>query len=371
LSPNEITVHEAATEDDPVNIVDLGDWQDRGITWVYNPEDNTLAIAPWNRLHASVIREVWDGQQMEDRQYEWLIAGTWSDPSNPAMLSVVYGQKFYDRPKAVQALENYVAETLGHPKTSAASDHVIIVDTEEKKHHGMGWPFLYDEQNDLLYFGNSEAFHSDLIESMGPELMNDIWLRYYQENKRDGVYIDEMKSSILGGRYDPQNTFEPFYFYDFTPQEVKERVKDLVSYAIGMVPPIDHESSVKTATKIENIDTTEEFKDDDVYGDRPSNRIPFIYVSTRDTIYIGSLNSHHVHVIYSVFDSNNPEDEQEMYEIEDDPGNLGVILPQQKEIRYWGEPQDNVIAAMQQQFPDYPQKIYDDPHDMRVLGSIV
>lgn len=129
-----------------------------------------------------------------------------------------------------------------------------------------------------------------------------------------------------------------------------------------MVPPINYES--KVATAIVEIDTQAEQKDDDVYGDMPSHRVPFIYVDTRDTIYIGSKDSHHVHVIYSIFDSNIPEEEQEMYNIEDDPGNMGVILDR-GEILYWGEPKDQVIRAMQERFPDYPQKVYDWPGDLR------
>lgn len=53
----------------------------------------------------------------------------------------------------------------------------------------------------------------DLIRSMGEERMKDLWLRYYQEDPQSG-YDEEIPASVVGGRYDPQNTFDPYTLYD-------------------------------------------------------------------------------------------------------------------------------------------------------------
>lgn len=77
------------------------------------------------------------------------------------------------------------------------------------------------------------------------------------------------------------------------------------------------------------------------------------------------MDSHHLHLIEAVYS----EDEEEMYEIEDEPGNLGVILP--NKILYWGEPQDQVVRAMQEKYPNYEQNIHWDEfkEDLRYSSS--
>lgn len=137
---------------------------------------------------------------------------------------------------AMEALKNYVQPRL---VTAGDLNNIEIVDTSNERHHGSGWPFLYDEKYDKLYIGNTQAFHSSLIESMGQEKMNDIWLRYYQEDKDSGEYDEEQPASVLGGRYDPENTYEPYMFYDFDTargQADKWRIKELIDQAMNYIP---------------------------------------------------------------------------------------------------------------------------------------
>ena len=118
---------------DPINVVDLG-WNNNNLVWVYNPHDNKLAIANWNRMHASIIQEVWGGEELEDRDYGDLIAGTWPVVDR-GLPTVVYGNP--DSPeavRAVKALRKYIAAT----RTSAANDYIEIIDTSNERHHGMG-----------------------------------------------------------------------------------------------------------------------------------------------------------------------------------------------------------------------------------------
>jgi hypothetical protein len=110
----------------------------------------------------------------------------------------------------------------------------------------------------------------------------------------------------------------------------------------------------KTATLVDYLDTKED-AEGDIYD--ASQRIPFVYVPSRDTLYIGSKDSHHIHVLKAAF----PEEDSEYFSIEDDQGNLGVILKDR--ILYWGEPIDDVIRAMKEKYPELPQYIYDDDEE--------
>jgi len=148
---------------------------------------------------------------------------------------------------AMEALKNYVQPRL---VTAGDLNNIEIVDTSGSQHHGMGWPFLYDGKYDKLYIGNSQSFHSSLIENMNEDTMRDIWQRYYHEDYDEREYDDSIPTDITGGRYDPENTYEPFMFYDaYDNSTPKGRIKELVAQAMTMIPPEEEDDHVaKVAT---------------------------------------------------------------------------------------------------------------------------
>ncbi len=68
--------------------------------------------------------------------------------------------------------------------------------------------------------------------------MRDIWLRYYQEDYDEREYDDSIgDDTVTGGRYDPENTYEPFMFYDFDDvKRPKRRIMELVTEAMNYIP---------------------------------------------------------------------------------------------------------------------------------------
>jgi len=121
----------------------------------------------------------------------------------------------------------------------------------------------------------------------------------------------------------------------------------------------------KTATNVVMVGDVEQ---DDVY-DR-TTREPFIYAPEYDTLYFGPYGAHHHELILSAFKLNHNTDEEMQTEefskreqvamtIEDDPGNLGIVLPDLKKIMYWGEPKPQVVQKIAELFPRFQQDVYD------------
>jgi len=108
------------------------------------------------------------------------------------------------------------------PERFASSNNIQFVDTEGGMYHGMGFPFLYDIRDDILYFGTTSTYHVQLLQDM-------------QANDQD--YYDDYKGNtkpLVGGRYNPEeNPPDRIYLYNYRNDPiVSNRIRELVNEAI-------------------------------------------------------------------------------------------------------------------------------------------
>lgn len=131
---------------------------------------------------------------------------------------------------------------------------------------------------------------------------------------------------------------------------------------------VDFTAKVATeVVQVPQVDASESY-------DRTSRK-PFIYTPQQDKIYIGPYGAHHHELIWAAFKLTvDPSEwatpeygarEEIAMTIEDDPGNLGIIIDNEKLIIYWAEPQPKAQKAMEALYPDYTQRVHgwddDDP----------
>lgn len=201
-----------------------------------------------------------------------------------------------------------------------------------------------------LYFGDPTATPDDLIWVWIPQLNLIIYAEgdavhtdlysWAQEHLR-GIPDDAHAGYVMMGD-DQELTSNLVEF----PPEVQAKIQDIR----------DHIR--RTATTVEQIP---EVDPDEIY--EATKRKPFVYSPIEDKIYIGPFGAHHHQVIWKAYNVDDPnlslEKEQIAMSIEDNPGNLGIILDDKHEILYWAEPDNRVVDEMINLYPNYSQRVYD------------
>jgi hypothetical protein len=243
-----------------------------------------------------------------------------------------------------QRIENALQEQYDVPVKSIES-HI------KEAAQGIGYTWIYDTKTGITYWGYSH-----------PVIMKDSGI--YPEIK------DAFRTSsdrFFFGEYSPWSGphFDSFWEGEkgTIPSVIlKQQVLEAVKASYDQKENLS-ESHVKQTTEVIEIG---QVKEEDYY--ERTTRIPFVYSPTEDKLFIGPYGAHHPELIWAAYGLDAPKSEwssddyarkeEIAMSLEDDQGNLGIIIEDKKLIVYWAEPSDNCRRALLTRYPGFKEEVH-------------
>jgi hypothetical protein len=212
--------------------------------------------------------------------------------------------------------------------------------------------FVYDPLSNTIYIGSPGYHHAELLTALYKDHDVGRDLDDYNED------YEALTGVIVPGYYGSG----VYYWFGEVPDAVVQAFKQAYPDLRQIAYDGTEMKAAKVATKVVNI---AEVDPEDMY-DR-TTRHPFIYDNSTDTLYIGPFGSHHLELLSAAFPGwmDNEELEQKVYELseigEAIGDNYGIILPNRKQIYYFGDPDQypRMRSALLQQYPGYTEETQD------------
>lgn len=327
---------------------------------LFNPETDTIYVGGYESFHGQLIEAITGQRDNPEYRRNWNKSYTMGIYERGGELTWWdwQGENPTPTPEENEQLIRVLVYKDALESHTAATEVQWVMTHDDSHGQGLPWIFVDLGEDQIIYIGTSEAYHHTM------------WGDIVDTNVNDDDF--EM------GRVSPEGVV----IYGWSIDAAKRYPEE----ADSMTPRGRHlckiiwqayQERFKTATKVVQIP---EVGEDHVY--EPTSRQPFIYSPTTDTVYIGPYGAHHHQLIFGAFSLDNatPEDwgteeysakEMIAMTIEDDPGNLGVIIPEKDLIIYWGEPQHELEEQMKLLYPKYTQGVldWDDPLYEPVLSK--
>jgi hypothetical protein len=315
------------------------------VIWIYDYVNNRLYMGPASISHASLMGE------MKLRDNHDLLFG-WTSMDKVISYNDKRELTYTAPPEVMEVLVPYLKEHTAAIEPGEVTfdqfNHAATVAPEWSRFRA----FVYDGINDKLYMNTDsdvEPFHPFILKA-NPEL------RQLSRSHPDKLYFGsavqrEGEWQWSWGSVEEEQGSPALY----------PRAEELLQERMRHEPIESHFKEATEIVEIHQVNT-----EDSPYN--RTKRIPFVYSPQEDKLYIGPYGAHHHELIFAAFqlDHTTPEDwatedfsrrEQMAMVIEDDPGNLGIIAPEDHLIIYWGEPDNKTRRAITSVYPGFTEEV--------------